>query len=110
MDDCHTIYFEVLKMAGNNNKLDIWERELWTQGEVASYFRVSESTIKNWRDRGLLSYWQAPGSTKVLYYRDEIKDFRDSYTKKKGGDKKQTVIRREKPCVSPSRRNTVWRI
>jgi len=97
-------------MASKNNEQNIWRKELWTQGEVARYFRVSEGTIKNWRDRGLLSFWQAPGSTKVLYYRDEIRDFRDSHTKRKGGGKKQTGIKREKPCVSHSRRNTEWRI
>ena len=56
------------------------KKELWTQREVADYFRVVPSTVKNWRDRGLIKYWQAPGSTRVLYFADEIKDFRDKNT------------------------------
>ena len=55
-----------------NEKL--WEKELWTQQEVADYFRVVPGTVKNWRDQGLLSYWQAPGSTRVLYFSEELKD------------------------------------
>jgi excisionase family DNA binding protein len=60
-----------------NKRTDLWEKELWTQKEVAEYFRVSRNTIKNWRDQGYLSYYQAPGSSRVLYFRDEIKNFID---------------------------------
>jgi hypothetical protein len=84
----------------------IWEKELWTQKEVAEYFRVVQGTVKNWRDQGLLSYWQAPGSTKILYFRDEIKDFKNQNTTlKKGGgaDEKKIVVRKEKPSVSPKK-------
>ncbi len=38
-----------------------------TQKEVAYRFRVSPSTVKNWRSRGLLQFFQAPGSSRVLY-------------------------------------------
>jgi hypothetical protein len=87
------------------------EKELWTQQEVADYFRVVPSTVKNWRDRGLIKYWQAPGSTRVLYFADEIRDFRDKNTfNGKGGvqDKKKT-IKREKPVVS-AKPEKAWRI
>ena len=53
-------------------KNDLKEKELWTQQEVADYFRVVPSTVKNWRERGLIKYWQAPGSSRVLYFGDEI--------------------------------------
>ena len=97
-------------------KEDLWENELWknenwTQNEVAKYFRVVPSTIKNWRERGLLSYWRAPGSTKVLYFRDELREFQGKNTiSKKGGDKPTGLnrIRREKPVVSSIDEN--WRI
>ena len=56
-------------------KEDIWNNELWSQQEVANHFRVTSGTIKNWRDRGLLSYCQAPGSNRKLYFRDEILSF-----------------------------------
>jgi hypothetical protein len=59
----------------NEEKDDLWKNENWTQNEVAKYFKVVPSTIKNWRDRGLLRYWQAPGTAKVLFDRDDIRDF-----------------------------------
>ncbi len=88
------------------------EKELWTQQEVADYFRVVPGTLKNWREQGYLSYWQAPGSTRVFYFSDEIKDFRDRNTiPKKGGDKTRNLakIKRKKPDVS-STPDKQWRI
>jgi hypothetical protein len=90
-------------------KEDIWENENWTQNEVAEYFRVVPGTIKNWRERGLLSYWRAPGSTTVLFYRDDIKDFRDKHTfTKKGDDKPKVEIKKVKPSVSSKKE--IWEI
>jgi hypothetical protein len=90
-------------------KEDLWEKELWTQTEVARYFRVVAGTVKNWREQGLLAYWQAPGSSKVLFFRDDIREFRDKHTiSKKGGDKPRAEIKKVKPCVSPTERE--WRI
>ena len=85
---------------------ELWEKELWTQKEVANYFRVVQGTVKNWRDQGLLSYWRVPGLKTVLYYRDEIEEFRDKNTilKKGGGkNKNRVVVRKEKPSVSPNK-------
>ena len=85
-------------------KEDLWQKELWTQSEVAGYFRVVPGTVKNWREQGLLRYWQAPGSSKVLFFRDDIKDFRDqNATLKKGGGRSENkrIKRKEKPSVSP---------
>ena len=90
----------------------LWEKELWTHQEVSNYLRVSPPTIKNWRDRGLLSYFQAPGSTRVLYYRDEIRDLRDKFTiPRKSGDRlnKLNGIKRVKPVVS-AKKDDDWRI
>ena len=87
---------------------ELWEKELWTQKEVANYFRVVQGTVKNWRDQGFLSYWQALGSSKILYYRYEIEEFRDQNTTlRKGGDASENKIvarkRKEKPSVSPKK-------
>ena len=92
-----------------NEKL--WEKELWTQQEVAEYFRVVPGTVKNWRDQGLISYWQAPGSTRVLYFSGGIKDFMDGNTHpRKGGDKTRCLakIKRKKPDVSSTTKK--WRV
>lgn len=91
----------------NKNLEHKQERDLWTQEEVAEYFRVVPSTVKNWRDRGLIKFWQAPGSSRVLYYRDDINDFRDKYTFNETGginscnnSNTKLKIKREKPVVS----------
>ena len=89
-------------MARKCNENDkIWKKELWTQQEVAEHFRVVPGTVKNWRERGLLSFMQAPGSTRVLYFGDEISDFRDKNTvKKKGGGKPKAEINGKRPDIS----------
>lgn len=91
---------------------NLWEKEFLTQQEVASYFRVVPATIKNWRDQGLLSYWQAPGSSRVLYFSNGVKEFRDKNTfNKKGGDveRKTIKVKRETPDIS-STPNRKWEI
>lgn len=87
------------------------EKELWTQQRVADYFNVVPSTIKNWRDRGLFSYIQIPGSSRVLYNADEIKDFKDknTFNGKGGVQEKKKLIKREKPVVSAKPKKE-WRI
>ena len=90
-------------------KDDLWEKELWTQNEVAKFFRVVPGTVKNWREQGLLSYWQAPGSSKVLFFRDEIREFKNKHTiSKKGDDKPRAEIKKVKPSVSSEKKE--WRI
>jgi hypothetical protein len=90
-------------------KENLWDKELWTQQEVAGYFRVVSGTVKNWREHGLLRYWQAPGSSKVLFHRDDIRDFRNENTfPKKGGDKKRTEIKVVKPSISSVKKT--WEI
>ena len=86
---------------------EIFKQQFLTQKEVAELFRVSQGTIINWRNQGHLPYWQAPGSSnKILYYRDEIENFRDQNTifKKGGGASENKIVvrkRKEKPSVSP---------
>ena len=92
-------------------KNDIWHKEIWTQQEVADYFRVVPGTVKNWRLRGLLTYWQPPGSKRVFYFRDDVKSFREKYTKgpkrDRGGDKQPTEKTMGKPVVSAK---VKWRV
>lgn len=93
-------------------KEDLWNKELWTQQEVAGYFRVTSNTIRNWRNRGLLSYWQAPGSPKKLYFKEEISSFVKTFSVLKGGGNPKagkTVIK-EKPVISLKVQNEDWRI
>ena len=90
------------------------EKEFWTQAEVAEYFRVSPGTVKNWREKGYLSYFQLPGSTRVLYPDKGIREInkRFTHTGKEVVSPKQAnwpEIKREKPVVSANN-NEDWRI
>ena len=87
---------------------EIFKQQFLTQKEVAELFRVSQGTIINWRNQGLLSYWRVPVGKTVLYFRDEIKDFRNQNTnlKKGGGASENKIVvrkRKEKPSVSPKK-------
>jgi hypothetical protein len=87
------------------------DQKYLTQEEVALLFRVSPSTVKNWRDAGLLTYFQPPGSTRVLYPREAVEEFERQHTRKAKilKFKRPTEIKREKPVVSANKDEN-WRI
>jgi excisionase family DNA binding protein len=87
------------------------DHEYMTQEEVAMRFRVSQSTIKNWRDAGLLGYFQPPGSSRVLYPRDAVDEFEKRHTKKAKilEFKRPAEVKKGKPEVSP-KSGKEWRI
>lgn len=90
-------------------EIKLWDKELWTQNEVALYFRVVPGTVKNWREQGILNFWQAPGSSRVLFHRDDIKACLNEHTfPQKGGEKERTEIKVVKPSISSKKKN--WRI
>lgn len=89
---------------------EIFKQQFLTQKEVAKHFRVSTNTIGNWTKRGLLSVWQAPGSTRVLYLSDEVRDFRDKNLKPRGeGTKPRQIngIKKERSVISSKRK---WKV
>ena len=99
-------------MYKKENAYDLENYEYLTQQEVANLLRVSAGTVKNWRERGLLSYWLAPGSTRVLFFSDEVKDFVNKNTvPRRGIEKPNTTIRifKGKPVVSTNSDDD-WRI
>ena len=88
------------------------DKKLWTQQEVADYFRVVPATVKNWRERGYVCYFQVPGSTRVLYPVEAIKEFERLHTtlaKEVDKEKRRTEIKRKQPDVSATPRKE-WRI
>jgi DNA-binding transcriptional MerR regulator len=85
------------------------DRQYLTQREVADKFRVSQSTVKNWRERGLLRYFQAPGSSRVLYPIDAVEELEQKSIKQKREVVKLTEIKRERPRV-PAKPQKVWRV
>jgi len=81
-----------------------------TQREVAGKFRVSQSTVKNWRERGLLRYFQAPGSSRVLYPIDAVEELeRQSIKQKKEVVKLITEIKGKRPRI-PAQPQKEWRV
>jgi len=80
-----------------------------TQKEVADRFRVTQSTVKNWRERGLLAYFQAPGSTRVLYPVSEVEELEKQSIKQKREVVKQDEIIRKGPRV-PTKPQKEWRV
>ena len=84
-------------------------KKLLSQKEVAEIFGVSENTIKNWRNEKLLSFFQAPGSSRVMYFEDAVDEFIERYTKNQRGG-----VAKEKPKkISGEPRissNEDWRI
>lgn len=90
----------------------LWDKEFSTQQEFADFMGVSPGTIKNWRDQGLLPYFQPTGSRVVLIPVSAAKEFIGRFTiNKKGGDKTRYLakIKRKKPDISPTPNNQ-WRV
>src|SRR6056297_2290226 len=86
---------------------DINEKAFLKQAELAERWGCSQSTIINYRNKGLISYFQLPESTKVLYPVAEVLEIERKYTKNnskpKGGDRKKAEAKKVKPCVSPNK-------
>ena len=80
-----------------------------TQREVADRFRVTQSTVKNWRERGLLRYFQAPGSTRVLYPVTAVEELERQSIKQKKEVVNLTEVKRERPRI-PARPRKEWRV
>lgn len=97
------------RKTGNRNQLQAKINcGYLTQQEVADRFRVAPSTIISWRGRGILRYFQAPGSRRVLYPVDAIEEFESKCIKQKGGNPNTFEIERKKPVVSSNMKE--WRI
>lgn len=84
-----------------------------TQKELATRWRMSESSIKNWRERGHLCYFQLPGSTRVLYPVKAVEEIeRKCTTPAKvvvDRKKRRAAIKRIKPVISANN-DKDWRI
>jgi hypothetical protein len=80
-----------------------------TQAEVADRFRVTQSTVKNWREKGLLQYLRVPGSTRVLYPINTVEALEHQSLHQEKEVIKPKKIKRERPEISPKQQK-VWRI
>jgi len=91
-------------MSGEDN-----EKQYFTQKELANRWQCAQGTIINYRNKGIISFFQLPESTKILYPVDEIIELEKNNTIKKGGNKPEVEVKRVKPCVSSSK-NKEWRM
>jgi len=84
----------------------------FTQKELAQRWRITEATVKSIRDRGEISYFFPPNSSRVLCPREEILTIEQeqliSTNKESKHNRKATEIMK-KP-VSPTQSNKEWRI
>ncbi len=83
-----------------------------TQKQLADRYSTSESTIKNWRDRGYLPFMRLPGSTRVFYPLDGILEAEQQFTtpaKEVKNRQQPSKTKRKKPVVSPTPQKE-WRI
>lgn len=85
------------------------ESSYLTQREVADKFRISQSTLKNWREKGLIKYFQAPGSSRVLYPIDAVEELERQSIKQKKEVVALPKIKRERPRI-PARPEKEWRL
>jgi hypothetical protein len=99
----------------NSRKVKIMDQEqqqkktYLTQQEVASRFRVTPSTVKNWRDKGLLKYLRVSGSTRVLYSNASVEELENQSLHQEKEVIKPKGNKRERPRISP-RQQKEWRI
>jgi hypothetical protein len=98
---------EVMKMAEL-----LKTKKFLTQSELAERWRLTESTIKNLRDRGQLPYFRLPGSSRVLYATEVVKELERLHTtpaKEVDKERHRTEITRKKPDISATSKKE-WRI
>jgi len=88
------------------------EKKCYTQEELSVLFRVSQSTIKNWRDKGLLEYLQPTGSTRVLYPKESVEEFEKLHRQRSKviEFRRPVEISRTRPEVSSKSEEKIWRI
>jgi hypothetical protein len=83
-----------------------------TQSELAKRWRLTESSIKNLRDRGHLPYFRLPGSSRILYPVETIEELERLHTtsaKEVDRKRRHTEITRKQPDISATPRKE-WRI
>ena len=89
------------------------EEQYFTQKELAKRWKVSEGTIKNWRDRSIIKkYLRVAGSTRVFYPVDYIIEFEEQHTitaKEVANRDRKAELKREKPVVSTKPKKE-WRV
>jgi hypothetical protein len=88
------------------------ERKFLTQAELAIRWRITESCVKDWRERGYLPYFRVPGSSRVLYPLCGIQDVERRFTtppREVIEEHRRAEIKRKEPDLSATPKKE-WRI
>ena len=87
-------------------------KKFLNQSELAERWRLTESSIKNLRDRGHLPYFRLPGSSRILYPVETVEELERLHTtmaKEVDKARQRTEITRKKPDISATPRKE-WRM
>jgi len=85
----------------------------FSQKELATRWNRSESTIKSYRENGIIPFFTLPGSSRPLYPKEKIYNIEEEYltiTKKEECLQKQPVVIKRKKPVSSTDPKKEWRI
>lgn len=50
------------------------EEEKLNQKQAASFLGVSQGTLISWKKKGMVPYYQLPGSSKVAFYKSQLRE------------------------------------
>ncbi len=66
-----SIFTEMSKSA--INATDTGKEERLNQKQAANFLGITQSTLIRWKNKGLVPCEQLPGSTKVTYFKSQLK-------------------------------------
>lgn len=61
------------KLVGNKSITEDLQEKVMNQKEAAAYLGISQGTLIAWKKRGLVSYEQIEGSSKIRFYKSQLK-------------------------------------
>lgn len=79
------------------------------QKELASRWKLTQTTLKNLRDKGVLPYFRVPSSSKILYPLEAILNIEKNNIQLKEEKHELAESKREKPVIS-ARKKKKWEI
>lgn len=77
--------------------------------ELACRWKLTQTTLKNLRDKGGLPYFRVPASSKILYPLEAILNIEKNNIQAKEEEYKLAESMREKPVIS-NRKKKKWEI
>jgi len=81
----------------------------FTQKEVAMRWKVTQTTLKNWREKGVLPFFRVPSSSRILYPVKAILNIEENNIHGKEVKLAVAEKKRAKPAISTNPKRN-WRI